>query len=330
MKSRLLLSLPAIAITVSSASAADQVRWLNDWLPAGDAAPIYYGVASGIFADAGIDLTIETARGSSEVVTRLATGSADFGFAGIAALMQARVEGDVPVTAVMSIFNTPPDAIVTVEGSGIETFVDLPGKTIATAAFSSSNVIWPLVLELNGLNETDIELQKVDPGALGPMLATGQVDGTISWLPTAVGFEGAQTEAGKTIKLLPWSEFGFESYGASVIASDALIAENPELVTRFVGAYKASVEAAAADPEAAVAALKQAVPEVDAELGVKQLTAALSLIINERSAVDGLGSYDPDRLASTWALVSKAQGLAEDALDPETVVDRSFVAAASE
>lgn len=328
MKKTLLLTLSALALSAGMASAADKVRWLNDWLPAGDAAPIYYGVDSGIFEKAGIDVTIENARGSSEVVTRLATGSADFGFAGISALMQAKVTDDVPVTAVMSVFNTPPDAIVTVEGSGIDSFADLPGKKIATASFSSSNVIWPLVLEMNGLKEADVTLQKVDPGTLGALLATGQVDGTISWLPTSVGFTAALGEAGKTMKVLPWSQFGLKSYGASVLASNTVLQSSPDLARRFLGAYKASVEAAAADPEAAVAALKKAVPEVDPALGVRQLQAALSLIINEKSETDGLGTYDPALLSETWTLVARAQGFEPDALDPETVVDRSFLQAA--
>lgn len=320
-------SIALVALSSGVAHAADKVQWLNDWLPAGDSSAIYYGVSSGIFKQAGIDVTIDNAKGSSEVVTRLATGSVDFGFAGIAALMQARVEGNVPVTAIVSVFNTAPDVIVTYDGSGINSFADLKGKTIATASFSSSNVIWPLILEKNGLKVDDVNLQKVDPSALGAMLATGKVDGTISWSPTAVGYEQPLKDTGKTIKLLPWAQFGLDSYGASVLTSNALIAKNPDLVKRFVGAYLKSVQAAHDNPQAAVEALKAAVPEVDVGLGVKQLTAAMQLTINAKSKAEGLGTFQPDRLAATWKLVAAAQSLKADALDPETLVDRSFVGA---
>jgi len=315
----------ALLASTAAARAEDHISWLNDWLPAGDNAPIYYGVASGIFRDAGIDVSIDNAKGSSDAITRVAAGSADVTSSGLPALLQAAAEGPVPVRAVMSIYNTAPDAFVTTAASGITSVADLKGKTIATATFSSSNVLLPLVLEKNGLSPEDVKVQKVDPGALGPMLALGKVDAAIAWTPTAMGIGDQLASAGKTMTLLPWSQYGLDSYGASVLASDKLIKSNPELLKRFVAAYIKAEKAAAADPEAAVAALKQAVPEIDAALAVKQLKAALALILNDISASDGLGAITPARLDATWSVVATAQGLAKDALDPETVVDRDFL-----
>lgn len=323
----LYLSVALLALTAGSSHAADQIRWLNDWLPAGDSATIYYGVASGIFEEAGIDVTIDSAKGSSDAITRVATGAADVVYSGLPALMQAKVQGDVPVTAVMSIYNTAPDAIVTYDGAGIDSFADLKGKTVATATFSSSNVMWPLILGKNGLKPEDVSLQKVDPGALGAMLATGKVDAAIAWVPTAVGFEGPLKQTGKTMEVLPWSDFGLESYGASVLFSDKLIETNPELVKRFVAAYIKAEKAAKADPRAAVEALHDVVPEVDVDLAEKQLEASLELTFNDISEKDGLGSFEPGRLSATWDIVAEAQGLDKDGFNPAAAVDSSFLPA---
>ena len=101
----------------------------------------------------------------------LATGAADMGTGGLAALLQARAQSPVPVKAILSIYTLQPDAIFTTADSGIATLKDVAGKNIATATFSSSNVVWPLVLKANGVDPAKVDVLKADPGALAPMLA---------------------------------------------------------------------------------------------------------------------------------------------------------------
>lgn len=311
------------ALFTQSALAADKVRWLNDWLPAGDKAAIYLGVEQGLFAAEGIEVEISSARGGSDVVTKLATASADFGSAGLASVLQAKAQGDVPVVAIAPIYNKQPDAFFTTEGSGIESFKDIVGKTVATPTFSASNVVWPLLLERNGISADSVKLLKLDPGALAPMLATGKVDATINWIPVAPGFRRALGEADKTLEILPWSEYGFEGYGLSLIASQRFVKSNPELAKRFVRAYLQANANAIADPAAAAAALKKMVPEVDEQQAEEQFAASVPLMQNEISQAEGKG-FDDKRLAVTWEWVAKAQGLDLDSLDPATAIDASF------
>ena len=328
MKSRFLKSvLATVAILAASArmaSAADPVTFMIDWLPAGDKAPIYYGVQRGIFADAGLDVTIAIGRGSSDVVTKLSTGAADIGSGGLSALLQAVATADAPARAVMTLYTKQPDSLFTTTDSGIEKLADVAGKKVATATFSSSNVVWPLVLQANGVDPASVQLIKVDPGALAPMLATGQVDATINWMPVAPIFAGPLKEAGKTFKALPWSDYGFDGYGLSVFASQKMISERPEVLKRFVAAFKKTVEMAIKDPDGAAAAVKAMVPEIDEATAAEQWKASIPLMVNDISEKDGLGAIEPGLLKATWGWVAKSQGMAPDALDPETAVDRSF------
>ena len=98
----------------------------------------------------------------------------------IGALMAARAQEGVGVTAVMSVFNKGPHAFYTVAGDEFDTVADVAGKKIATSAFTSSNVFLPLVLQDAGIPEGQVTVINADPGALGPMLMTGQVDGASS------------------------------------------------------------------------------------------------------------------------------------------------------
>lgn len=323
MFNKTLLASALFALFSQSALAADKVRWLNDWLPAGDKAAIYLGVEQGLFAAEGIEVEIASARGGSDVVTKLATNSADFGSAGLASLLQAKAQGEVPVVAVAPIYNKQPDAFFTTEGSGIESFKDIVGKTVATPTFSASNVVWPLLLERNGIDPASVKLLKLDPGALAPMLATGKVDATINWLTVAPGFVRALGEADKTLKTIPWSEYGFEGYGLSLVASQRFVQSHPDVAKKFVKAYQQAQKNAIADPAAAAAALKKMVAEVDEQQAEEQFAASVPLMQNEISAAEGPG-FDAKRLATTWEWVAKAQGMVVDSLDPASAIDSSL------
>ncbi|MAQ44999.1 MAG: sulfonate/nitrate transporter [Confluentimicrobium sp.] len=315
----LLVSASLIA-TGAAAQAADSVSFMIDWLPAGDKAAAYYGVENGIFEEAGLDVSIAVGRGSSDVVTKLATGTADVGSGGLAALLQAVATEDVPVKAVLSVYTIQPDSIFTTEDSGIDSIADLVDKNLATATFSSSNVVWPLLLEANGLAPDAIVATKVDPGALAPMLATGQMDATINWSTVAPAYDAVLAETGKTLKVLPWSDFGYEGYGLSIFASDTMLAERPEVLARFLDAYTKATEAAIADPAGAAAALKKMVPEVDEATAVDQWTASIPLMENEISERDGMGAFDPELLATTWDWVARSLDLDPASLDPASVI----------
>lgn len=324
MLGKILISATAIALSAGAARAADAVTFMIDWLPAGDKAAVYYGVQKGIFAEADLDVKIAVGRGSSDVVTKLSTGAADVGTGGLAALLQAVAAEGAPAKALMPIYTKQPDAIFTTTDSGIETLKDVAGKKLATATFSSSNVSWPLVLQANDIDPASVEILKVDPGALAPMLATGQVDGTINWLTVAPAYQAPLKEVGKTFKAIAWSDYGFEGYGLSLFTSDKMIAERPEVLKRLVAAYQKATMAAIEDPAGAAEALKAMVPEVDVKVAQEQWEASIPLMVNDITKADGMGVFTPERLKASWAWVAKAQGYPMDKLDPQTAVATGY------
>jgi NitT/TauT family transport system substrate-binding protein len=325
MSCRLFAALLLGLASTVAAQAAEKIVYMNDWLPGGDKALPFYAVQKGLFAKAGLDVTVQTARGSSEGITRIGTGVADVGSGGLTALLQARAEQHVPVKAILSIFTMQPDANFVVEGSGINTLKDLVGKKVATATFTSSNVIWPLVLAANGIDESKVTLIKVDPAALVPMLAAGQADSTINWSTASPAFVVALAGDGRKLKIIPWSQYGFEGYGYSLFASEKMIAERPAALHGFVNAFVEGMKMALADPPDVARAMKTIFPAMDQALVEKQFLTIVPLIDNPITKAEGLGTFQKDRLYKTWEWTAKAQHLALDTIDPETAVDRSFV-----
>ena len=320
------MALTAFGLVASPALSAEKIVFQLDWLPGGDKAPIYVCIHEGFCQTAGLDVSLASGRGSTEAISRLAAGSSDVGVSDIGALMAAKAKEGVKVTAILSVFNKGPHAFYVLKDGPIKAVADVKGKSIATSPFTSSNVYLPLVLKDQNIAESDVKLIKADPGALGPMLMTGNVDGIIAWMTDFTRYTNQAKSAGKEIVALPWSAAGLELYSASLLASDDFLAKRPEVARRFVEAYKQSTEFAKANPEKAAAAVTAMVPELKSEDVQGSLKDTMPLMYNEVSDKDGFGVFEPQRLAETWKRVSAAQGIDPGKLDPETSVNRTFLA----
>jgi NitT/TauT family transport system substrate-binding protein len=319
------LAAALLACASLASHAADKVIFQLDWVPGGDKSAIYAAVKQGFFAAEGLEVTLQSGRGSSDAITKLASGTADVGVAGIAALMTAVAESNAPVKAVMSIYSKGPDAIFTVKGSGVNTLKDVTGKTVATATFSSSNALWPVMQQNLSIDPAQVKLLKVDPSTLAPLLAQGKVDATINWITVAPLFERVLKQAGKELVVLPWSSQGLEGYGWSVMASDKFIKERPDVLARVLKVLRKSFDYALNNPDAAAADLKAMVPEMDVKMSADEMRSSLPLIRNEISSKDGMGVFEPKRLETTWTWVAKSMNYPMNKINPESLVDRRFL-----
>jgi NitT/TauT family transport system substrate-binding protein len=315
----------AFVTTSAGAFAADKVVYQLDWLPSGEETFPYVAQKEGYFAAANLDVEIRIGRGTTDVLAKMSTGNAEFGSGGLGALMQAAAQGPIPVKAVLSIFNKQPDAIFTYEGSGIKTIKDLAGRTVATATFTSSNALWPVVADINGLDISKVKLIKTDPTATAAMVATGKADALINWVTSGGEIEAVLKEAGKKMVVLPWSEFGLDGYGLSIFATDAEIANHPDVVARFVAACEKAIQFSLANPEAAAKDLKDAVPLVDLDPSITEVRTTIPVTKNEISDKYGMGTFNPELVDRTWKWIAKSQSYPLDKLDPEKVIVRSFV-----
>ncbi|MBO6640177.1 MAG: ABC transporter substrate-binding protein [Roseitalea sp.] len=330
LRKRSLLGATAMLFAVlnsQTALAEDKIIYQLGWVPGGTNGPIYYGIEQGYFAEEGLEIEVRSGEGSSDAINRVASGAADIGVTGIEAVLAAGYEGQLPVRVIFGLYSAKPDAIFTTADSDIDSIDDLAGRRVATATFSNSNIVWPLIAEMNGLDLENVEVIQVDAASVAPMLAAGRVDAAISWVTVGPLYDELLAETGDERVALPWSDFGYSGYGQTLVANTRLIEENPELLERFVRAYARSVAGAAEDPAAAGAAITALVPEIDAEVAGAEFAASVPLIFNDISAENGVGMITKGRLEETWDWVARSQDFDADALDPMTMVEMQFVEA---
>ena len=107
-------------------------------------------------------------------------------------------------------------------------------------------------------------------------------------------------------------------------ASPAFAKQRPQAVRGFVKATIQSWQSAAAEPDAAIAALKRAEPLSDPAVELTRLKWALEFVVTPGVRQTGIGDVDPARLAKHITIVTDGFGLPRK-LAPETVFDSSFL-----
>ncbi|MDX3907423.1 MAG: ABC transporter substrate-binding protein [Pigmentiphaga sp.] len=312
----------AAMLSVATASAADRVVAQIDWLPSGDKAPFYVALHEGFFAQEGLEVTLQTGRGSADALTKVATGVADIASSGLSAVLSAAAKDPIPLKVVYTVYTEAPDSFFVVKGSGIRTLKDLQGRAVAATALSTSRVLMPLVLERNGLSMDQMKLQLVDANVLMPMLASGRVDAISSFRTQLPLANSLLKPRGKEVEALPWSSFGLETYGMVLAASDTMIKERPEVLKRFLRAFHKAVLLSLKDPAVAGRALKKSAPEIDPAVAEAQFRASMPLIDNAISQRDGIGTIEPGLLKKSWGWVAASEHYPADKIDPEKVVSR--------
>jgi NitT/TauT family transport system substrate-binding protein len=297
------------------------VTLMLNWYPYGEHAPFYYGVEEGIFAEHGIDLTIEAGQGSTKTVQAVGGGQVEFGWADTPALL-ANVDKGVDARSVGVFLQTTPSAVQVFADSGIEEPADLKGRTIAVSAGDAPTTTFPLYLEAAGLGPDDVKQQNLDAAGKVSAMLTEQVDGLIGFAhdqgPTI------SAKSGEEVRYLRYSDVGLSFYSNGLVTSTGTISDDAALVRDMVAATSEAFAAAAEDPEAAVASMEGKDPQMPAkDVLLEQWQQTVQVLHTD--ATEGLapGVDDPADWQNTLDVLSTA-GLIEGGKGVEEYFDGSF------
>lgn len=202
----------------------------------------FAAIEQGYFAEEGIEAEF-LAGGPNMPGTdvAVASGQAMTSDTDVEGTVRARI-GGLPVKAFAAIMQKAPGAIMSLAENPINTLADFPGKTIALP-----DGVRPQLTSLMQAAEIDPASVTFVPVGTDPgILAAGQVDGYYGWATN----QGVMLQTrGVDIAIAYMNDLGVPGYAGVIIASDDLIANDPDLITRWLRAEIRGWEWHLANPE---------------------------------------------------------------------------------
>jgi NitT/TauT family transport system substrate-binding protein len=263
--------------------APTKVKFRLDWKAGAQHAVFYLARERGYYAKEGIDLEIISGSGSADAVKTLGTRAVDLALVDALVLVQAR-EQQVPVQAVAAYYQRTPISIMSPKAKPIRTAQEMLGKKIGSKKGSATSQGLTLFLEANGIKPEQIQM--VDIGFGVQPLLVGQVDALMGFTMN----EPIEAEtAGMPIHEIMIADAGVRAYGLTVSANERFIREKGDLVRGFLRATKLAMQDAVKDPQATVAAVAKAVPEINTARELKVMAKTTPVWNSEDTKANGYG-----------------------------------------
>lgn len=242
------------------------VRVGLDWTPNTNHTGLYVAQAQGYYKDQGLQVEILGAQEGGTVEQLVAAGRLDFGISYQEGVTQARVEG-VPIVSIAAIIQHNTSGFASRVEEGITSPRDFIGKKYGAFGSPIEEAVIRGLLECAGVGDQVDQVQFVDIGSSDFFVATERDEVDFVWI--FKGWTGIEAEVrGVPLNIVMMNDVQCipDYYTPVIITSEKMIAEQPDLVRRFLAATSAGYRFAIDRPAEAAEILLQAAPELDAEL----------------------------------------------------------------
>jgi NitT/TauT family transport system substrate-binding protein len=289
------------ASCAASSAQAVEVNFITDFGFNGRHAYYYVALDKGYYKAEGLDVTILRGQGSIDAVKKVASGAAMIGFADAGAIVLARSNDDIPVKLLAIIYATPPHAIFALADSGIKAPKDLEGKTIADSAFSAIPLIFKAYAEATGIDEQKVKWISADSAALPGLLATDKVD-AIGQFTVGQPLLAAAVKP-RSLTRLAYKDAGLDYYANGIVATEATIKENPDVLKAFIRATFKGMHDAFANPTEAGEIMNKYHKEISSEVAKGETE-----LVKELASVPGqkMGVINEGRIKRTIDIMAKS------------------------
>lgn len=287
------------------------VRGSLDIIRYGGNAPCDDAEAKGYFGQYGLHVTWDTAKGSQDAITRVASGVVDVGIADVSTLIDfAGTHPEKTPKVVFILLDRSPQVIISMKKSSFRRPADLAGHVMASAQTDGASKMFPVFLKLNGLTEAQVPRSIVDIRLRDPMLARGTAEGIIGYDYTGVFNLKGLDVATDDLSLMYYADYGLNLYGQSVIVSKDFLEREPGHVKNLVRALAHAWLDAVADPAPAIKTIAAMEPTTRVDLETARLKWLIDHeVMTDNTRKNGLGAYDPQRMQFNIDMVSEGLNL---------------------
>jgi len=269
----------------STNEALTHIRLPMGYIPNIQYAPFYVAVEKGYFKAVGIELEFDY-KFETDGVALVGAGELPFAVVSGEQVLLARAQG-LPVTYVAAWYQQYPVSVVAKSEQNVLVPQDLKGKKIGLPGLFGANYIGlRALLNAGKLTEDDVTLDAIGFNQV-ELVAAGQQDIIVGYAANEPLQLRAQGIAVTEIRVADYAQLAANG----LLASEKVIAEDPELVRAFVGAFLKGLKDTIDDPEEAFTISEKYIEgfsQLDADVQKQVLTTSV-----EQWKTDRLGYSDP-------------------------------------
>jgi NitT/TauT family transport system substrate-binding protein len=279
-------------------------------------APMYVGIEKGYFREAGIDLELDY-KFETDGVALVGAGDLPFAVVSGEQVLLARAQG-LPVTYIAAWYQQYPVSVVAKSELGVLIPQDLKGKKVGLPGLFGANYVGLRALLFEAqMSESDVTLDSIGFNQV-ELLATGGQDVIVGYTANEPIQLRARGIAVTEIRVADYVHLASNG----ILASEKVIAENPDLARAFVGAFLKGLADTIANPDEAFALSEAYIPnfaDLDADVQKQVLETSI-----EQWRAERLGYSDPQAWENMQNVLLE-MGLITEEMDLNKAFTNEFV-----
>jgi NitT/TauT family transport system substrate-binding protein len=302
----LFVSLLALSLSAGAASAeVMKARLAQNLSPISGVAII--AKEKGFFEKHELDITVSNFTSGKQCLETVIGGAADIATTAEAPTTAASMAKQ-PIVFLARMEYSDLKTLVTVE-SGISSKEGLKGKKIAFTAGTGSEVYTTALLKAAGLTKDDVQLVNLRPQEMLAAMASGSIDAYNTWEPHISN--GLKT-LGDNAKQIDTAGIYSETF--NIVTMKPYLAENPELIDRFLRALIDAETWMKENPEDAITVIAETAGMKREDLAAIWKDYVYSVVLDDKQ-IDILKAH------ASWRLESGNHPPQAEMPDFATVID---------
>ncbi|MBW4466155.1 MAG: ABC transporter substrate-binding protein [Pegethrix bostrychoides GSE-TBD4-15B] len=296
-----------------------KITYGTNWYAQAEHGGFYQAVATGIYRDYGLDVTIKMGGPQVNGTQLLMGGAIDF-FMGYVSDAIKAVQENIPKVTVAAMFQKDPQVLLAHPESKAKSLADLKDRPTFIGA-AANTTFWPFLKAKFSYSDAQKRPYNFNPA---PFLAdkTAVQQGYLSSEPLAIRKEG-----GFEPLVFLLADYGYDPYSTTIECKQSLVDQDPDLVQRFVDAsIKGWYSYLNGDPAPANALIKQDNPEMTDEqiqYSIEKMKE-YGIVVSGSAETQGIGSMTDERWKSFFDTMS-GEGIFPSSLDYKKAYTLKFV-----
>jgi NitT/TauT family transport system substrate-binding protein len=231
MRTLIALFLCLLIAPAAAQPARTHITFVTDWKAQAEHGGFYMALAEGLYAKRGLDVTIREGGAQVNVPQLLAGGAADFGIGSNSFIAMNLVKQNVPLRAVMAIFQKDPQVLISHPRRDLTSLSEMQGRPImiSDAAMTS---FWPWLKARWKFSDRQIRKYTFN---LAPFLVDPNAiqEGYLTSEPFTI-----EQQAHFKPKVFLLADYGYPGYANMVLVPQKWIDTNPKAVQAFYDASR--------------------------------------------------------------------------------------------